>query len=135
MRALLTSLSAVVALAASSPLCADTAESALSAGRRVRAEYAPPENGWPLNRQFSLPVRLVATSPGGRLPADLKVDVDLVMPAHRHGANIVPSLKQVDGNLYRLHGLLMHMSGEWQIRFTLTSGSYVDQIVIPIHVE
>lgn len=106
-----------------------------SSNGRFRVELSPPAGGWPLNRQFVLPFRLKAAKPGLPVPADLKIDVDASMPAHRHGSNLTPAIRQVGEGDYRITGLLLHMKGEWKIRLTLTAGTTVDEVVIPIQLD
>jgi hypothetical protein len=125
-------LALLIALGAESSHAADIS---VSASKKVQVEYGRPEGGWPLNKQFSLPFQLVPIGPSERLPGDLKVEVDLRMPAHRHGANIVPVVRREAEGKYRVSGLLMHMSGDWEIRLTLTAGVYVDQVIISAQVE
>ena len=44
------------------------------------------------------------------------VRVDAQMPEHRHGMNYRTSLKHVGQGLWRVEGLLWHMSGRWELR-------------------
>jgi hypothetical protein len=42
--------------------------------------------------------------------------VDASMPAHRHGMNYKPSIKNMGPGLWRVEGLLWHMPGLWELR-------------------
>ena len=44
------------------------------------------------------------------------VRVDAQMPEHRHGMNYRTSLKPMGQGLWRVEGLLWHMSGRWELR-------------------
>lgn len=49
-------------------------------------------------------------------PADLELlRVDAQMPEHRHGMNYRTSLKHLGRGLWRVDGLLWHMSGRWEL--------------------
>jgi hypothetical protein len=106
-----------------------------SASGRYLVEYTPPSEGWPLNRQFSLPLHVRPSAASAPLGDDLKVEVEIDMPAHRHGADLVASVRDEGGGRFRIVGALMHMRGDWRIRLTLTSGTSVDEVVIPVHAD
>lgn len=49
-------------------------------------------------------------------PADLELlRVDAQMPEHRHGMNYRTSLQHLGRGLWRVDGLLWHMSGRWEL--------------------
>jgi hypothetical protein len=75
-----------------------------------RADPAP----IPLSRHFALDV-IVCPTAGVAAPAGLEVDA--VMPAHKHGMNYRPQVAVAGPGRYRVEGLLFHMSGEWELRF------------------
>jgi hypothetical protein len=77
-----------------------------------RADPAP----IPLARHFGLDV-IVCPNAGVAAPAGLEVDA--VMPAHKHGMNYRPQVAAAGPGRYRVEGLLFHMSGEWELRFDL----------------
>jgi hypothetical protein len=105
-----------------------------SAAKRYRVSFDTPSHGWPLNEPFSLPLQLSSRN-GPGLPNDLSIDVDASMPAHRHGAALVPLVRRTGPQQFRVDGLLFHMSGAWRIKLTLTSGSLVDEVVLHAHVD
>ncbi len=62
-----------------------------------------------VSRPFALLVTLC--------PADARLlRVDATMPEHRHGMNYRPSLQALGDGVWRVEGLLWHMSGRWELR-------------------
>jgi ferredoxin len=61
----------------------------------------------------------VAVCPVAGNPGANALRVDAVMPAHRHGMNYAPSLREVGPGHYRADGLMFHMPGLWEFRFEL----------------
>jgi hypothetical protein len=75
-----------------------------------RAEPAPIA----VSRPFALLVTLC--------PADARLlRVDATMPEHRHGMNYRPTLQPQGGGVWRVEGLLWHMSGRWELRLDVES--------------
>jgi predicted small secreted protein len=54
--------------------------------------------------------------------------VDATMPEHRHGMNYRPSLRPLGGGLWRVEGLLWHMSGRWEWRFEVRQAGAVQEL-------
>ena len=106
-----------------------------SAARRYRVSFDPPPGGWPLSEPFTLSLQVRPRSGPSLLPNDLSIEVEATMPAHRHGSSLVPLVSRIGPNHFRIEGLLLHMSGSWQIKLTLTSGTFVDEVVLPAHVD
>ncbi|MXU65091.1 hypothetical protein [Oceanomicrobium pacificus] len=53
-------------------------------------------------------------------PADGELrDVTATMPAHGHGMNYRPTIRQDGAGAYRIDGLLFHMPGLWRIEAVL----------------
>jgi hypothetical protein len=103
-----------------------------SAAKRYRVSFDRPPAGWPLNEPFKLAFKVLSTPSASVIPADLSIQVDATMPAHRHGSNLAPVVRQVGTGEYEIAGLLLHMVGDWQIKLTMTSGTFVDEVVIPV---
>jgi hypothetical protein len=62
-----------------------------------------------VSRPFALLVTLC--------PVDARLlRVDATMPEHRHGMNYRPSLQALGDGVWRVEGLLWHMSGRWELR-------------------
>ncbi len=51
------------------------------------------------------------------------LQVDAHMPAHRHGMNYRPSVRERGPGLYRAEGLMLHMPGQWELVFELRSAT------------
>ena len=47
------------------------------------------------------------------------IRLDAKMPAHKHGMNYKPEIKEMADNMYRGSGMFFHMPGEWQISVDL----------------
>lgn len=72
------------------------------------AVSAPIEAG----RHFTLQVRVCP-------PETELLQVDAMMPVHRHGMNYRPSLTRLGPGRWRVEGLMFHMSGAWELRMDL----------------
>jgi len=93
-----------------------------------RSLPAPP----PVGQPFAIEVT-VCPRAGAALPDSLAVDAQ--MPAHRHGMNYRPSIRQEAPGRYRAEGLLFHMPGAWQLDFALRSGARTERTSAAIEVE
>jgi len=57
-------------------------------------------------------------------PAEARLlRVDATMPEHRHGMNYRPSVQALGPGLWRVDGLLWHMSGRWELRLDVESAA------------
>ncbi len=45
--------------------------------------------------------------------------VDAIMPLHKHGMNLKPKVTMRSPGQFRAEGLMFHMMGLWEFRFTL----------------
>ena len=48
-----------------------------------------------------------------------RIAVDATMPAHNHGMNYVPEVKDLGGGRYAAEGLLFHMPGTWRVEVSV----------------
>lgn len=69
-----------------------------------------------MGTHFSLDI---AVCPLAGNPVANALRVDAIMPAHQHGMNYAPSLRQISPGLYRADGLMFHMPGLWEFRFEI----------------
>lgn len=53
-----------------------------------------------------------------------RLKVDATMPAHRHGMNYRPRIKQRSVGRYTASGLLLHMPGQWRFHFDLAGDDW-----------
>ncbi len=51
------------------------------------------------------------------------LNVDAAMPEHRHGMNTQPRVTQVSPGKFEVKGMLLHMSGRWEIYFDVVEGA------------
>lgn len=63
-----------------------------------------------------LAIEVLACPQSGAAPPT-QVRVDARMPAHGHGMNYRPKSTQLAAGHYRFGGLILHMPGQWQLRF------------------
>jgi len=107
-------LAALALPAAACPLTA--ADGARIDGEVLQVAWAV-EGGGTLEagRHFALRVRAC--------PADAELRrVDATMPAHRHGMNYRPQIEPLGPGLWRVQGLMFHMSGAWELQLDLRRG-------------
>lgn len=69
----------------------------------------------PLNAPFGATVTICSKSE--ELP--VRIDVDAVMPAHKHGMNYEPKTVQINHYRYEVKNLLFHMPGVWRLEITI----------------
>ena len=69
-------------------------------------------------------------------PADAQLlKVDATMPEHRHGMNYRPTLQPLGAGRWRVHGLLWHMAGRWELRWDVrTDGRAGPAVDAPVQV-
>lgn len=79
-----------------------------------RVRWRPAAESVPLNDYFELEVDLTRAADGAPV-AGAGVHVRADMPAHGHGMNVVPAVREVGGGRYRAEGLLLHMRGHWKL--------------------
>jgi hypothetical protein len=86
-----------------------------------------PEPAVAVSRHFALDI-VVCPKAGAPRPATL--DVDAVMPAHRHGMNYRPSVTATAPGRWRAEGLLLHMPGAWEFRFDVGTGGDTERAML-----
>ena len=57
-----------------------------------------------------------------------RVDVDAVMPAHRHGMNYKPALETGSDGVITGSGFVFHMPGRWQFQVRLSEGDQISRL-------
>lgn len=63
------------------------------------------------------------------VPAPVAVQVDAVMPEHRHGMNYKADVKVMVSGRHRAEGLLFHMPGRWEFLFDVQAGGKPHRLV------
>lgn len=85
-------------------------------GLRVTSDPSPV----PLNEPFDLRVEVRrGCAPEAPAPDGLLLRVSGWMPVHRHGMNTQPRVQALGQGRYAVQGLVLHMSGLWELHFDL----------------
>lgn len=85
-----------------------------------------------LDAFFRLDIRGCALD-GGAAPT--RIEVDARMPAHGHGMNYRPSVRQLGPGHFIAEGLLFHMRGEWTIDVLLQAPRASERLRLPLSLE
>lgn len=96
-----------------SPEAADWVAGATSKGT-YRVRWKAAGGPLPLNEYFALEVELARAADDAALEG-AEVNVRADMPAHGHGMNVVPTVREVGDGRYRAEGMLLHMRGHWKL--------------------
>jgi hypothetical protein len=99
-----------------------------SNGKNYTVFFTPPKEKMPLNHYFDMEVQ-VRNSMQNIIVFPLKLDVDANMRAHNHGMNVKPIIKNLGNGQYQVKGMLLHMAGEWQLKFTIHRGVLAEQAI------
>lgn len=75
----------------------------------------------PANEPFELVFRVAPDAP------DLAVEVDARMPQHFHGMNRVPRVTRRPDGSFRAEGMLLHMSGRWELTIDISQGGRTER--------
>lgn len=89
-------------------------------------DYAAEPSPIPLNEMFGLHVTVrerYKRTPSTRV----SLEVDAGMLAHNHGMNVLPKVERLPDGTFRVHGMLFHMSGEWNLVFMVKHGLMRDK--------
>lgn len=83
----------------------------------------------PRNIEFSMDVLLRRDD----LPVTgANVQVTGFMPAHGHGMVQLPQTEELGEGRYRIDGMLLHMRGSWQVRFTIVANRAVETVTFDL---
>jgi hypothetical protein len=90
---------------------------------RMASEAPSPDSSTPpLRRPFTLSIEAFEDAECTRPYEADSALVDSWMPHHRHGMNVAPRIVQEGPGRWRAEGMLMHMSGLWEIDVDLVRG-------------
>ncbi len=64
-----------------------------------------------------------------------RIAVDATMPAHNHGMNYVPEVKDLGGGRYQAEGLLFHMPGTWRVEVSVYADGKPHRLSRDVQVE
>ena len=104
------------------PSPAARAEDRIEKGRKgawgpYRVAYEPAPDPIPLNELFRL--RVTVRDRSGRPVRGVGLAASAAMPAHQHGMNLEPKVRQTGEGSFEVEGLLFHMPGRWWIQLDL----------------
>lgn len=97
--------------------------------------FRPRPEALPLNEMFALEVRVADAATGAPVGADVAIDVDAGMPAHRHGMNTRPRVERTGAGAFLVRGMLLHMPGEWVLSFDVTKGGVTERAQVSLVLE
>jgi len=69
----------------------------------------------PLNEPFELEVTVVLASDPESRVSGAQVYLQASMPEHNHGMLREPQAREVEPGVYRIEGMLLHMTGYWLV--------------------
>ena len=98
-----------------------------------RIEWCPEPDPIPLNESFELLVRLRDRE--GELVRGAIVVVRGFMPGHGHGMLRDPRSEELGDGLYRVRGMLLHMTGHWEIRLDVIVGGRASSTSFDLELE
>ncbi|MGP1346667.1 MAG: hypothetical protein ACTS3F_08380 [Phycisphaerales bacterium] len=108
----------------------------LSNDRTYRITFEPEHAVIPRNRYFA--ARIEITPADGTAPAaPIALRVSGAMPQHEHGLNARPIVDEPGpdaepppspaASAFRVHGLLLHMPGRWELYFDITQSGITER--------
>jgi hypothetical protein len=106
----------------------------LSADGSYLVAYSPSPDPIPLNEPFVMRVRVRDTD-GSKPSSGLALHVDARMPHHRHGMNVVPEVEAQGKGYFRVTGMLMHMTGYWELYLDLTDDGVTERAQFEMELE
>ena len=74
-----------------------------------------------VNTHLTLIATLVPQHANAPLIKEFKFDAR--MPAHQHGMVTKAKIKKISTNTFEISGVRFHMSGDWELKFTLSYAS------------
>lgn len=79
-----------------------------------------------IGRHFSLEIVVCAKAGAGAIDG---LQVDAVMPEHRHGMNYRATVQSLGSGRFQVDGLMFHMPGRWDLLFDVSGGGRTERIV------
>lgn len=67
--------------------------------------------------------------------ASAAITVDASMPHHGHGMNVRPTTTSLGNDRYRVHGMLFHMPGRWELFFDRTVDGITERAQVTLEIE
>jgi len=125
------------ALLASSEAAAQSCGAGLAGARRIESSsYALAFRTQPakivIGQHFAVEFAVCAK---GERPSPEAVQVDALMPEHRHGMNYKTSVRKTGPDRFRADGLMFHMPGRWDLVFEVQGAGQTERLVRSIVVQ
>ncbi len=86
----------------------------------------------PLNEMFTLHVCVVEPNDHTTLILEAVITADAWMPAHNHGTTLQPRVQSHGDGTATVTGMLLHMEGQWELRFGVAAGARMERVSFPI---
>lgn len=97
----------------------------ISRSGQYHIEFSPNVNNLPLNQYVDLDV-LVKGATQQTLSHPVRLTFDAGMRAHNHGLNVKPIITALGKGKFKIEGVLLHMPGQWFMRFNIFRGAISD---------
>ena len=106
----------------------DTSRTRVSDAGLYKATITPDADPAPINEMHTWTLHV--ETPDGKPVENAQVSVDGGMPEHGHGLPTQPKVTKYLGNGdYLVEGMRFNMPGMWQLKFRVTAGGQMDQVV------
>jgi len=89
----------------------------------------------PVGDRFAIEATVHDLRRNEALVRDAELFVDAAMPHHRHGMNVVPTVRLQNDGSFVTSGMLFHMPGRWEIYFDITRGLETERAQCEVWVE
>lgn len=96
---------------------------------------APEITALPSNAPFELELWIADASAPDRLAPEVTLAVDAAMPEHGHGMVRRPIVERLGDGHFLARGMLLHMSGRWELYFDVTRGAVTERAQADITLE
>lgn len=108
---------------------------AVTAGGSFVVRVEPPPAGIPRNELFTLRVSVLDGAGRAPLAEGVELAVDAAMPEHRHGMTTRPRVETAPDGAFLVHGMLLHMPGDWRLRLDVTRAGITERAEIRVDLE
>lgn len=96
---------------------------------------APEITGLPSNQPFELELWIADASSPDELAREVTLAVDAAMPEHGHGMVRRPIVERLGDGHFVARGMLLHMSGRWELYFDVTRGAVTERAQAAVTLE
>jgi len=89
----------------------------------------------PLNEPFEIDVRVARSAADGEPPEGVTLAIDAAMPEHQHGMTVAPRVTRTGPHSWHVDGMLLHMSGEWELYLDVTDGPLTERAQVRLDLK